>query len=296
MRVVIAGASGFLGTNLTERLRGSGHEVIRLVRRPARAQDELTWDPSRRELDPAAFEDADAVINLAGAGIGDKRWDEDYKKVIRRSRVDPTATLAEAIAARGTPTVLLNASAVGYYGDTGEHAVDEDAPRGEGFLQDVARDWEAATEPAAEAGARVVRLRTAPVLAASGGLLKGMLPFFRLGLGGPLASGRQHMAWISLADWLSAVEFLFERPGISGPVNLSSPYPPTNREFTRALGEELGRPAILPAPWFGLRLLLGEFADEVVASQRVLPSVLTRHGFRFAHADLGAALRWALAH
>lgn len=294
MRIVVSGASGFLGHHLVRRLGGEGHRVIRLVRRAPRTAEEVRWDPGHGELDPALPSDTDAVVNLSGAGVADKRWSAAYKKVIRDSRVAATDTIASAIAsAKPRPRILLNASAVGWYGDTGEHAVDEDSPRGNGYFPEVCEAWEAATAPAVDAGVRVVTLRTGLVLAGSAGLLKPMLPLFRLGLGGRLGSGRQYMSWISLADWLGAVAFLLDRE-IAGPVNLTGPYPETNADFTRALAKTVGRPALLPVPSPALRIALGEFAHEALASQRVLPGVLTRAGYRFEHPELGPALRWAV--
>ena len=294
MRIVMSGASGFLGHDLVRRLRGEGHQVIRLVRREPRTEDEAPWDPAHGDIDPTLLSGVDAVVNLSGAGVGDKRWTPAYKREIRDSRVKATTTIAAATAtARPRPTVLLNASAVGWYGDTGEHAVDEDSPPGEGFFPEVCESWEAATVAAVDAGVRVTKLRTGLVLAASDGLLKPMLPLFRLGLGGRLGSGRQYMSWISLADWIGAVIFLLERE-ITGPVNLTAPHPQTNADFTRELGKAVRRPAVLPVPAAALRVALGEFANEAVISQRVLPGLLTRSGYRFEHPELGPALRWAL--
>jgi hypothetical protein len=294
MRIVMSGASGFLGHHLVRQLRGEGHQVVRLVRRESRADDEARWSPARGELDPAVLEGADAVINLSGAGVGDKRWTASYKEIIRSSRVNATTTIATAMASADPhPPVLLNASAIGWYGDTGEHAVDEGSSRGKGFFPEVCESWEAATVAAANAGVRVTKLRTGLVLAASDGLLKPMLPLFRLGLGGRLGSGRQYMSWISLTDWVSAVVFLLGRE-IAGPVNLTGPYPETNADFAGALGHAVGRPAVVPVPAPALRIALGEFANEALTSQRVLPGVLTRAGYRFEHPELGPALRWAL--
>jgi|SRR5690606_2407848 uncharacterized protein (TIGR01777 family) len=297
MRILLAGASGFLGTHLARRLVANGHQVTRLVRHATPGPGQVPWQPSTGQLDPAALADVDAVINLAGAGIGDRRWTERYRAEIRRSRVDTTTTLARAIAATPAerrPAVLLNASAVGWYGDTGDRAVEEDAPAGEGFLADVCRVWEAATRPAEDAGVRVVRLRTGYPLHHSGGLLKRQLLPFRLGLGGRLGTGEQWLPWISLADWLSAVEFLLTHD-IAGPVNVVGPAPVTNAEFTRVLGRTLRRPAVLPIPAVALRLALGQFATAALASARVLPGTLTRAGFRYQHPELSAALRAALA-
>lgn len=294
----MAGASGFLGTRLVERLRGEGHDITRLVRRAARSGDEASWNPSAGDLDPGLVAAADAVINLAGAGVGDRRWTAGYKSLIRSSRVDTTGTLARAIshlAETDRPQTMVQGSAVGWYGDTGDHRVEEDAPAGAGFLADVCRVWEAAARPAEDAGVRVALLRTGLPLDDDGGLLKPQLLPFRLGVGGKLGSGRQWVPWISLEDWLSAVLFILHRADIAGPVNVVGPEPVTNATFTEVFARELHRPAIMPIPGLGLRALLGEFAGEALRSQRVIPAVLTRTGFKYAHPTLEAALRAALA-
>ncbi|HEX6969678.1 MAG TPA: TIGR01777 family oxidoreductase [Micromonosporaceae bacterium] len=297
MRIVMAGSSGFLGTHLTRRLTADGHEVVRLVRRPPRAPDEIEWSPAEGRLDPSALAGADAVVNLAGANIGAQRWTSRYREELRTSRTTTTATIARTIAglpAADRPAALLNSSAVGWYGDTGDRPVEEDAPGGTGFMADVARDWEAATRPAEEAGVRVVLLRSGLPLHRDGGLLKPQLLPFRLGLGGTFGSGRQWIPWISLTDWLAAVAFLLHRDDITGPVNVVGPAPATNAEFTRALGRALHRPAIWPIPGFALRLLLGGLAEEALVSHRVMPGVLNRAGFAFCHPELSEALRVAL--
>jgi uncharacterized protein len=294
MRILIGGSSGFLGTALVERLRAGGHEVTRLVRRDTAAPDEIRWSPSTEPLDPAAVEGFDAAVNLAGTGVADHRWNDAYKALIRASRVNPTEALAVAIAAASRPpAVLLNASAVGFYGDTGDREVDEAAPPGVGYFPQVCQAWEAATDPAEKAGIRVAHLRTGLVLGPHGGLLKPMLPLYRLGLGGRLGSGRQWMPWISLADWLSAVELLLTAD-VTGAVNLTGPAPVRNGDFARTLGRVLRRPAVLPVPAFALRIVLGEFGGEALVSQRVLPAVLAAAGYRFEHPDLESALRWSL--
>ncbi|MEV4637378.1 TIGR01777 family oxidoreductase [Actinoplanes sp. NPDC049548] len=298
MRIVMAGASGFLGTTLAERLRSGGHDVTRLVRRPAEAPDEITWQPSAGQLDPAVLVTAGAVINLAGAGVGDKRWTAHYKSLIRSSRVDSTGTIARAIRQlppEDRPKVLLQSSAVGWYGDTGDREVTEEAPAGTGFLADVCRVWEAAARPAEDAGTRVVLLRTGLPLDARGGLLKPQMPLFRLGAGAKLGGGKQWVPWISLTDWLAATEFLLNREDLAGPVNLVGPRPVTNATFTRTLGKVLNRPALLQVPGIALQVALGEFAHEALRSQRVLPGVLERAGFPFTHPDLEPALRAAIA-
>ena len=295
MRIVVGGSSGFIGTALVDRLRAAGHDIVRLVRRDSAAPDEVTWRPSVAPLDPSTVDGADAVVNLAGVGVGTHRWNAAFKALIRASRVNSTEALAAAVAAaKAPPRVLLNASAVGFYGDTGDREVDESGPAGDGYFPDVCRAWEAATEAAEAAGIRVAHLRTGLVLGPGGGLLKPLLPLYRFGLGGPLGNGRQWMPWISLADEVAAIEFLLTADAVTGAVNLTGPAPVTNREFSRTLGRVLHRPAVLPVPAFALRLVLGEFGAEAVRSQRVLPAVLAGAGYRFQHADLESALRWSL--
>jgi uncharacterized protein (TIGR01777 family) len=295
MRILLAGASGFLGSRLIPRLRGSGHEVAQLVRRSVREPHEVRWDPAEGVLDPGVVAGVDAVVNLSGAGVGDRRWTSQYKKVLIDSRVDATGTLARAIAAAaGRPKVMLSSSAVGFYGDTADGAVDEQSPPGEGFLADLSRAWEAATRPAEDAGVRVAHLRTGLPLAAEGGLLKPILLQFKLFAGGRMGSGRQYLPWISMPDWLGAVEFLLDRDDISGPVNLTGPHPVTNAEFSSALARALHRPALIPVPKLALWLAAGGFGVEALASQRVLPGVLTKHGFSFAHRTVDEALAVAL--
>ncbi|NBE83874.1 TIGR01777 family oxidoreductase [Micromonospora rubida] len=297
MRILMAGASGFLGTRLVDRLKADGHQITRLVRRPARTPDERRWNPSGAQLDPAVVADADAVVNLAGAGVGDKRWNDAYRRLIRSSRVDTTTTLAITIAGMPTadrPAVLLNASAVGWYGNTGDRVVEEDAPAGEGYLADVCRVWEAATRPAEDAGVRVIRLRTGLPLHRDGGLLKPQLLPFKLGVAGRLGSGRQWLPWISMADWLDAVRFLLDRDDVAGPVNGVGPAPVTNAEFTKELARQLHRPAIVPIPALALKVVLGGFAHEALTSTRVLPGVLTGSGFTYRQPDLPTALHAAL--
>lgn len=297
MRILIAGASGFLGTRLAGHLRDEGHEVLRLVRREPKGADEIRWAPAAGQLDPARLVGVDTVINLAGAGVNEKRWDDRYKNLLRTSRVDTTTTLATTIAnlpEPDRPKALLNSSAIGWYGDTGAQPVEEDVRAGNDFLADLCRVWEAATRPAEDAGVRVVRLRTGLPLHRSGGLLKPLLIPFRLGVGGKLGSGRQYIPWISMHDWLAAVLFLLDRPDLAGPVNLTGPAPVTNAEFTRALGAALHRPALTFVPAVALRVALGEFAVEALKSARVIPGVLSRAGFRWRDPDVGAAIRAAL--
>jgi hypothetical protein len=288
MKVVVTGASGLIGSALVESLLIHGHEVVRLVRRAPSASDEARWDPAAGTVDDAALAGADAVVNLAGAGIGDKRWNSAYKAEVRNSRVDGTTTIAKAVAAHGIG-VLVSASAVGWYGDRGDDVLTETEPNGTGFLADLVRDWEAAAEPAA--GARVVRIRSGIVLSPKGGALKQMLPIFKAGLGGRLGSGRQWFPWISLADEVAAIRFALDNSALSGAVNLSAPQPVTNRELTATLGRALHRPAVAVVPRLALRIGLGEFANEgVLASQRAVPQALLDAGFAFADQTLDAAL------
>ncbi|MEU4560893.1 TIGR01777 family oxidoreductase [Actinoplanes sp. NPDC023936] len=297
MRIVMAGASGFLGTRLTDRLRQSGHDVTRLVRRPAQRADEATWDPAQGRLDPAVLAGADAVINLSGANVGDHRWTERYKRVLRASRINTTDTVARTLkqlSEAERPRTLLQSSAVGWYGDTGEQAVTEETPAGSTFLADLCRVWEAAARPAEDAGVRLVLMRTAPTIEASGSLLKPLLLPFKLGAGAKIGGGRQWMAWIALADWLNATEFLLEREDVAGPVNLVAPNPVRNIDFTKALARELRRPALLAVPGPVLDVVLGELAGEAQRSQRVLPAVLTSAGFAWAYPTITAALAAAL--
>jgi len=292
MKIVVTGASGLLGSALVTNLRGDGHDVVRLVRRPPRPGDEEQCHPAAHELDPSIISGVDAVVHLAGVGVGDKRWTDDYKRSIRASRIDGTTTVAAALAAADQPPkVLLSASAVGFYGDTGEDQVDETSACGNGFLAEVVRDWEAATAPATEPGARVVTMRTGVVLARKGGALGKVLPLFRLGLGGRLGDGLQWMSWIALPDYLFALRFLLDHDDVSGPVNVTSPEPVRNREYTKAIGRAVHRPALAIVPATALRAALGGFADEgVLVSQRVVPTRLENAGFNFAFGDIDSAL------
>jgi uncharacterized protein (TIGR01777 family) len=288
MRVVVAGSSGLIGTALVARLRKDGHEVLRLVRRTPHAPDERQWDPPAGRVDAGALDGADAVVNLCGAGVGDRRWSQARKQLLFDSRIEPTEVLAAEIAAAGVP-VLINASAVGYYGDTGGRVADESTPAGSGFMADLCAHWEAATEPARAAGARVVTARTAPVLARKGGLLGPLRPLFFLALGGRIGDGRQYMPWIHLSDHIDALVFLLHNK-ISGPVNLAGPSPTTNAEFTRAFGRALHRPAPFVAPKPVLKIVLGELAENILQDLRVVPKVLQDNGFRFSFESVDDAL------
>jgi uncharacterized protein (TIGR01777 family) len=292
MKIVISGASGLIGTPLVTRLRGKGHEVVRLVRR-APTRGEAQWDPQAGVLDPAILEGADAVIHLSGAGIGDKRWTDAYKREVLESRTLSTSLLARTIATlERKPRVFLSGSAIGIYGARDDEALTESSAHGTGFLADVCEQWEAAAAPASDAGVRTVFLRTGIVLSPQGGALKKLLAVFKIGIGGRFGSGKQWQSWISLDDELGAIEFLLDAP-VSGPVNLTAPQPVTNAEFTRVLARVVKRPAVLPIPSFGPKLLLGaELADALLfTGQRVLPNVLTTNGYVFAHATLEDALR-----
>jgi uncharacterized protein (TIGR01777 family) len=296
MRVAVTGASGLIGTALVPHLRSVGHEVVRLVRRPAAAPDEVAWDPKAGTVDLDALAGVDGVIHLAGAGVGDHRWTDDYKREILDSRVDGTHTIVNAMLALDPkPRVLVSASAIGWYGDTGNRIVDETAPAGSGFLADVVRAWEAAASPAASAGIRVVHPRTGLVVAKSGGAWARMFPLFKLGVGGKLGPGSQYWSWISLRDEVCALQFLLEQDHLTGPVNLTGPDPQTNAEITHVMGKVLGRPTILPAPAFALKAVLGEFSSEVLGSARVVPTVLEGAGFVFQDPTIESAIRTALA-
>ena len=293
MRVGITGASGLIGSALARHLRGRGHEVVPFVRRHP-SEGEIGWDPQSGVLDPTQLGGLDAVVNLAGAGIGDHRWTEEYKQRIYDSRVRGTTAIANAMAASDGPRVLLNASAVGYYGN-GEQPVDETAPPGNDFLAGVVTAWEAATRPAEQAGVRVARMRSGIVLSRHGGALKPMLPIFKLALGGRFGSGRQWMSWISIDDEVAAIEHLLTSD-VHGAVNLTAPNPCRNADFAKTLASVLGRPSVVPVPEFAPKLLLGAERAEALlfGGQHVLPTVLTRDGYVFRHAELEPALRAVL--
>ncbi|MET0150231.1 MAG: TIGR01777 family oxidoreductase [Acidimicrobiales bacterium] len=296
MEIVVTGSSGLIGTALVAGLEADGHRVRRLVRRPARGSDEVRWDPSAGEIDRDGLEGVDGVVHLAGPGIGDKRWSEARKHDLREARVVGTALLAETLAGLDAkPPVLVSGSAIGYYGDRGDEKLTEKSTAGNDFLADLCRDWVGAAAPAAAAGIRVATIRTGIVLAPGGGALEKLLPLFKLGLGGRLGSGRQYWSWITIDDEVRAIRHLLEHD-VSGPVNLTAPEPATNQEITSTLGEVLNRPTLVPVPRFGPKLILGGEATEtfLYASQRVYPTVLEAHGFRFTHPELEPALRAVL--
>ncbi|WP_419926294.1 TIGR01777 family oxidoreductase [Candidatus Poriferisocius sp.] len=298
MRIAIAGASGLIGTALVSHLGSAGHQVIRLVRdSTARGEDARYWNPATGDIDDDAFDGVNAVVNLAGAGIGERRWSQRRKRELRLSRVDATELLVEAMAAADDPpSALVAGSAVGFYGDRGDDVLDEQSGPGTGFLATLTADWEAAANSASSAGIRVALARTGLVVSDNASFLTRMLPLFKLGLGGPLGDGRQWWPWIALEDEVRALAFLLEAD-IAGPVNLCSPNPATNREFTRALASVLRRPAALPVPRFGPRLLLGkELADGLLfSSTRAHPTALADAGFQFRFPDLQPVLEEALS-
>ena len=295
MKIAVAGSSGLIGTGLLAGLRSEGHEAVRLVRRPAEGRDEVSWDPVRGELDPAHLAGVDAIVNLAGAGIGEKKWTPERRKEVLDSRVVPTRLLAETAAKLDPlPKAFLGGSAVGWYGyDTGDAEKTEADPPGSGFLADVVVAWEQATQAAQDAGIRTVLLRSGVVLSTAGGALAKQLLPFKLGLGGRLGSGRQHLSWISLADEVGAIMFCLGQEELSGPVNLTAPNPVTNAEFTKTLGRVLHRPTPFPTPTTALNALFGEdlVREMLLGGTRALPAKLEEHGFRWLHPTLEVALR-----
>ncbi|MFE4666890.1 TIGR01777 family oxidoreductase [Streptomyces sp. NPDC056716] len=294
-RIAVAGASGLIGGALVRSLAADGHEVVRLVRREPRGADEVRWDPEAGRVDAAGLDGCAAVVNLAGAGIGDRRWTPEYKARLLRSRVGGTTALAEAVAAMDRPPrVFVNGSAMGYYGPTGDRAVDESAPAGTGFLPEMCVAWEAAAAPAREAGVRTVFPRTGLVVSREGGAWARLFPLFRAGLGGRLGDGRQYWSFIALHDEVAAIRHLIDRADLSGPFNLTAPEPLTNREITAAMGRVLHRPTLLAVPSPALRAALGEMAGDVLGSQRVLPRRLLESGFVFAFPTIEDAVRATL--
>ena len=296
MNVAITGSTGLIGSALVPRLRADGHRVIRIVRRTA-GEDEVQWNPNRGTIDRRKLEGVNAVVHLAGAGVGDRRWSTEYKRLILSSRLDGTGTLVKALALLATPpSVLLSGSAVGYYGVRGDEVLTEYSHAGTGFLADVCARWEAAASAASTSGIRVVNLRTGVVLSAAGGALKKQLWPFRLGIGARLGAGDQQFSWISRRDAVDAIVFLIGNTALAGPFNVTSPDPVTNAAFTRALGRALHRPAILAVPEPIIRAAVGtEMTSEfLLASQRVLPERLLDSGFTFADGRLSEGLVTAL--
>jgi uncharacterized protein (TIGR01777 family) len=286
-RVAVTGASGLIGTALVGKLKSEGYTVQRLVRRPTVSSEEIYWNPANSEIDIAALEGVDAVIHLAGAGVGDKRWTKKYKAEILNSRLLGTTTIANAVA-QVKPKVFISSSAIGWYGETGNRAVVESDRGGDDFLAAVCREWEAAADLAGDV--RTVKIRTGLVLDPTGGALGRMLPLFRFGFGGKLGNGKQWWSWITLHDQLRAILFVLDNQNISGAVNLTAPNPVTNQEFTSALARALRRPALFPAPAFALKLALGGFSTEILGSKKVLPAALQEAGFNFDFPHIGPAL------
>jgi uncharacterized protein (TIGR01777 family) len=290
--IAIAGSSGLIGSALTSALRAANHRVLRLVRRAPSNADEIFWNPDTGEFDASALRGADAVVNMCGVNVAGKRWSGAFKQSLRDSRIGPTEVLSKGVVEAGVP-VLINSSAVGYYGDGRDRVLDESAPAGRGFLATLCEDWEAATESAKSAGARVVLVRTGLVLSPRGGMIARLKPIFSLGLGARLGNGRQYMPWISLEDEVRALLFAIGNDELSGPVNGTGPAPVTNAEFTASLGRAVNRPTPLLAPAFAVRTLLGEFADEgLLGGQRAIPAALERAGFEFHHNTIGEALAY----
>jgi len=285
-KIAITGASGLIGSALVGDLREKGHEVLRIVRRPVASADEVQWDPKNESIDIAALAGVNAVINLAGAGVGDKRWTSSYKNEILNSRVSSTRTIAKAVEEL-KPDVFISASAIGWYGETGDRAVTETDRGGDDFLAGVCEQWEAAADLAPSV--RTVKIRTGVVLDPTGGALGKMLPLFKFGVGGKMGSGKQWWSWITLHDQIRSIQFLMDSD-LSGPVNITAPNPATNSEFTAALARALHRPALLPVPGIALKVALGGFSSELLGSKKVLPEVLTSAGFVFDYPHVAPAL------
>jgi uncharacterized protein (TIGR01777 family) len=294
MKVLVTGARGLIGSALVPRLEAGGHEVAQLTRSTPQRRGEYRWDPATGTLDRAALEGVDAAVHLAGESVAG-RWTEAKKRRILESRVKGTRLLSEALAGlEPPPAVLACASAIGVYGDRGDEPVTERSPSGDGFLAEVVRAWEGAAAPAREAGIRVVNLRFGIVQSKDGGALATMLPIFRLGLGGRVGSGRQYVSWVAIDDVVGAIQYALASDSPAGPVNVVAPQPVRNAEYAHTLGRVLGRPAILPAPGFAVRLALGELSQEVLGGQRVVPERLREGGYEFRYPELEPALRHVL--
>ena len=292
MRVIIAGASGLVGSALVKKLNAEGVEVTRLVRKTA-GPGEIEWQPDRGAIDAAAMEGCDAIINLAGDGIANGRWTEEKKRRILDSRVNGTRLLSERMANLSRkPATFINASAIGFYGSRGDELLDEDSSPGEGFLARVCREWEAATAPAEQAEIRVVKLRLGVILTKDGGIMGSMLQPFKLGLGGKVGAGKQVISWVAMDDVVAAISFILSHQTLRGPINLVAPRPVTNAEFTKTLGRVLSRPTFMAMPAFAAHLVFGEMADEMMlSSTRVAGKVLNDAGFRFQYPELEGAVR-----
>jgi uncharacterized protein (TIGR01777 family) len=294
MRVLISGASGLVGTELARQLREDGHEAIRLVRRAARAADEISWNPSKGQIDPEIMESVDAVVNLAGATTGRIPWTAKYKKEIVSSRIDSTRTLVTAINRAGNPPkVLISGSASGFYGEGGSSWLSEESPKGKGFLSDLAHNWE---QEAMKARARVVLVRTTLVMSRKKGALGPLMPLLKLGVGGPIGSGKQFWAWINLVDEAAAIIHLITTPGTHGPYNLTAPEPATCEEMIVGLGKAIRRPTFFRIPEFLMKLFIGEAAEELLqVSQKMTANKLLASGFRFRYPDLKSSIDWVVA-
>lgn len=292
--ILVSGSSGFIGSALCAFLSTAGHTVIRLVRRPSRDPRERSWNPEQDNLDPAVFDGIDALIHLGGEGLLGHRWTPEYKQRILESRTKSSALLCRTISQlQRKPEVVIMASAIGYYGDTGDTLVDERSPAGTGFLADTCKAWEASARDSLQGSTRLVHIRIGTVLNASGGALKQMLPIFKLGGGGVLGNGRHYMSWIALQDLLGIFEHAIYTPSMHGPYNAVAPYPVTNREFTKTLGKVLHRFTIIPTPAAVLRMIFGEVADAVLlASSRVAPRAIAEAGYSFTLPNLEDALRF----
>ncbi len=296
MRIIVAGASGFLGTALRHHLEAAGHETVQLVRSPTPGPGQVRWDPAAGDLDPAALDGADAVVNLGGAPIAHWPWTTAYKQKILKSRLETTGTIARTLAGLDSPPALVNAGGINYYGDRGDEILDEDSAPGKGFLAEVSRQWDQAPRVAADAGARVVRIRTGVVLHKAGGSLKPILIPFRLGVGGRLGDGRQYFPTISLTDYVAAVTRLVGDPTLEGPFNLVAPVIATNAEFTKALGRALHRPTFARGPSFAIKTVAGgELSTLVLGSVNAVPRRLMEAGFEFQHPTISEQIDSALA-
>ena len=294
MRVLISGASGLVGTEVARQLLEAGHEPVKLVRRAVKAPDEVSWNPSRGEIDPEVMESVDAVVNLAGATTGRIPWTKKYKKEIVSSRIDSTRTLVTAInRAENPPTVLVSGSASGFYGEGGSAWLTEDSPKGKGFLSDLAHNWE---QEAMKAKARVVLVRTTLVMSRKRGALGPLMPLLKLGVGGPIGSGKQFWAWINLVDEAAAIIHLLKTPGVHGPFNLTAPEPATCEQMIVGLGKAINRPTFFRIPEFAMKLLIGEAAEELLmVSQKMTANKLMTSGFRFRYPDLQSSINWVVA-
>ena len=294
MRVLISGASGLVGTEVARQLLEAGHEPVKLVRRAVKAPDEVSWNPSRGEIDPEVMESVDAVVNLAGATTGRIPWTKKYKKEIVSSRIDSTRTLVTAInRAENPPTVLVSGSASGFYGEGSSAWLTEDSPKGKGFLSDLAHNWE---QEAMKAKARVVLVRTTLVMSRKRGALGPLMPLLKLGVGGPIGSGKQFWAWINLVDEAAAIIHLLKTPGVHGPFNLTAPEPATCEQMIVGLGKAINRPTFFRIPEFAMKLLIGEAAEELLlVSQKMTANKLMTSGFRFRYPDLQSSINWVVA-